>query len=216
MKGIVLNRKLAFAVLFSYTFVSCDRQHVYQAELVENVSINQKSSELAKVTLASQIAGDAEFIEYVNVLEDFFMSMPKREIFIDKYRDEEFSKGGESYFLYITGYTDIDIKERLSLMSTLLYNLYQKYPSIKYNGSNYAYIREVIESALSQLYQNNQGKMSCKECVKVWHPRMIMATIGGGVIGGASGGFFGAWGGAVMGFAGAGWGAVDCLSSAGC
>lgn len=164
--------------------------------------------------IIEKLSKDSDFIalgeEYVN----FFTNMPQKESFVNRYKDEEFKTLGETYFLNITGYQDLQVKTFVNKINDLYFRLYEKFPELKYNGNNEKYISEIITKAIA--YQVSSSRMTCDQCVKKWKPRMVQLTIVGGIVGFASGGGFGAWGGAVLGFAGAGWALVDCLEDAGC
>lgn len=215
--------------IFSLFFYSCNRQDdIYKHEEIIPTTLKSNSSNyssrisnLDKEELVRQLSKDSDFINLGNSLVDFFEKIPHKSNFIKSYSDEDFRNKGESYFLNLTGYSDIQVREALNNINSSLYNLYQKYPQLKYDGSNLDFINQVIDEA-SIIVETNYSLMSrrnlaaCHACVKKWKPRMIMSTIAGGIIGGATGSLFGAWGGAVLGFASAGWGAQDCLEAAGC
>jgi hypothetical protein len=219
---------LATACILSVFFTnSCTND----SELNENSSqISEKSVSakglvskggiLTEDELVKELSTDQDFIDYGTVLLSFFEDMPARQNFRDNYNENDFSTGKENYFLQLSGYTNSDVVNKLNIMNALLSNLYNKYPQLKYDGKNQAFLQEVLEKAdaiiESNLQASGKRKPACQACVDKWKPRMYLATIVGGIIGGVTGGWQGAWGGAVIGLAGTGWGAEDCLEAAGC
>ncbi|KAA2222932.1 MULTISPECIES: hypothetical protein [Chryseobacterium] len=188
----------------------------------KTISNNQaaKSDELTEDELVKQLSTDENFIEYGSIIFSLFENMPNKEGFRTNFNQANFESGKEAYFVELTGYSNDEVSESLDKMNDLLATLYDKYPQLKYNGENKEFIERVIGKADFIVEENlalaGKRNPACQACVTKWKPRMIAATVIGGVVGGASGGFFGAWGGAVIGFVGAGWGAVDCLEAAGC
>ncbi|WP_027388551.1 hypothetical protein [Chryseobacterium gregarium] len=179
-----------------------------------------KFTHLTEEELVKKLSTDQDFINYGNTIFSLFENMPHKDNFRINFNKSQFEEEKESYFLEVTGYSDNEVSTSLDKMNSLLAILYDRYPQLQYDGSNQEFIENVIEKADLIVEQNlalaGKGSPACQACVKKWKPRMIAATVIGGVVGGASGGFFGAWGGAVIGFVGAGWGAVDCLEAAGC
>lgn len=221
MKKLLLL--VSIITFFNFTATSCSNddsplsyQDTSSESLSESNSIRKRTSQK---DLEQKLANDADFIEYGDVLTGFFEMMPNRKKFLENYDEARFIAEKESYFIELSGYTNQEVIETLAKLDYLMANIYQKYPELKYDGTNEAYINTVIENACN-IIDAKRGAASrdlaaCRACVKKWKPRMIQATILGGVVG-SLGGPLAAWGGAVIGFVGAGWGAVDCLEAAGC
>jgi hypothetical protein len=205
-------------------FTSCSTDNNIEDNRTSPATIsNSQSAKFGQLTedeLVKALSTDQDFIEYGNVLFSLFDNMPNKDNFRTNFSQIDFEKGKEEYFTKITGYSNDEVSVTVNKMNDLLSALYNKYPQLRYNGENQKFIESVIEKADFIVEQNpalsGKGNPACQACVTKWKPRMMAATVIGGVVGGASGGFFGAWGGAVIGFVGAGWGAVDCLEAAGC
>jgi hypothetical protein len=230
MKKSLLLKIFLFLITTSLLIISCNQQgeledYEVPTKSLNNASYSSKDANLTKEQLIDELAHDEDFINLGNNFVYFITNMPNRQSFLQNYSEEDFKNNGEKYFLNLTGYKNEDVDTSLAIINDLLYNLYEKYPQLKYNGSNEIFINEVIEAACNKIDDPESAKIGpCQACVKKWKPRMISATILGGVVGGAAGAFggggwgavFGAWGGAVIGFVGAGWGLEDCLEAAGC
>lgn len=230
MKKLFLTKFYLLLITVFLFVTACDQQNELKNPDVpignaKNNHYSARTINLTKEQLIDELAKDKEFIDLGNSFVNFIGNIPNKQNFLKNYDEEDFKKGGENYFLNLTGYKNEDIDLSLAIMNDLLYNVYDKYPQLKYDGSNEMFINEVIEAACNKIDDLESAKTNpCQACVKKWKPRMITATILGGIVGGASGAFggggwgavFGAWGGAVIGFAGTGWGLQDCLEAAGC
>lgn len=217
-------RILAIVSLSLFTSCSNNDNNVDDNNVVSSKTIiNNQSSVLGDLTeeeLIKELSTDQNFIEYGSIIFSLFENMPNKDNFRTNFNQADFEQGKEAYFIQLTGYSNDEVSIALDKMNELLATLYNKYPQLKYNGQNQEFIERVIEKADFIVEENlamaAKRNPACQACVNKWKPRMIAATVIGGVVGGATGGFFGAWGGAVIGFVGAGWGAVDCLEAAGC
>ncbi|WP_294241034.1 hypothetical protein [Chryseobacterium endophyticum] len=230
MKKLFLTKFYLLLITVFLFVTACDQQNELENPDVpignaKNNHYSARTINLTKEQLIDELAKDKEFIDLGNSFVNFIGNIPNKQNFLKNYDEEDFKKGGENYFLNLTGYKNEDIDLSLAIMNDLLYNVYDKYPQLKYDGSNEMFINEVIEAACNKIDDLESAKTNpCQACIKKWKPRMITATILGGIVGGASGAFggggwgavFGAWGGAVIGFAGTGWGLQDCLEAAGC
>ncbi|MDR6515605.1 hypothetical protein [Chryseobacterium camelliae] len=221
-----MKKKLSILTIASLSlFSSCSNSdtnvddNIIQSRTISN-SQSAKFGDLTEDELVKELSTDQDFIQYGMTIFSLFENMPNKDYFRTNFNQADFEKEKEVYFTQLTGYSNNEVSVALDKMNDLLGALYNKYPQLRYNGENQEFIERVIEKAdfivEQNLASNGKGDPACQACVKKWKPRMIAATVIGGVVGGASGGFFGAWGGAVIGFVGAGWGAVDCLEAAGC
>lgn len=189
-------------------------------------------NKVSSTKLSEDLSNDRDFIELGDGLVNFISDIPNQEAFLANYNEENFKNGGEEYFLDLTGYKNEDVISSLEIINENRTNILEKYPELRYNGSNGEFIENVISEAYAKIDERQQTSArkrnlaACQACVKKWKPRMVWGTILGGISGGALGGIngggnpwgliWGSWAGAVAGFAGAGWGAVDCLEAAGC
>ncbi len=224
----IMKKFFSLSVLLTgllLTVYSCD--DVSEPDLVQNEKHSNvlgsvsyaKYSNLTEEQLIDSLSNDADFIQVGDELVDFFVNIPNRESFLVNYNEEDFENGKEEYFLNLTGYANEQVVTTLTSIHQKLGNVLEKYPQLRYDGTNEEFINTIIDEAYAKAEEAgriNTYNSACDDCVKKWKPRMITATIVGGIIGGATGGFIGAWGGAVLGFASTGWSAVDCLEAAGC
>ncbi|MCD9616039.1 MULTISPECIES: hypothetical protein [Chryseobacterium] len=187
----------------------------------------QKHSNVAGRAATSEelidlLSKDEDFIGLGNDLINFISDIPNQDQFLANYKDADFEAGGEQYFLKLTGYTNDQVGFALTNIDKKLTNVLEKYPELRYDGSNGEFIQYIVDEACAKLdnQTTNRNLAACQACVKKWKPRMIVSTIfgavAGGILGGGAGSLYSGWAGAVIGFASAGWGAVDCLEAAGC
>ncbi|WP_426477018.1 hypothetical protein ACP3T3_17255 [Chryseobacterium sp. CBSDS_008] len=168
------------------------------------------------------LSKDEDFIGLGNDLINFISDIPNQDQFLANYKDEDFEAGKEQYFLELTGYTNDQVGYALTNIDKKLTNVLEKYPELRYDGSNGEFIQYIVDEACAKIDNQtaNRNLAACQACVKKWKPRMIASTIfgavAGGILGGGAGSLYSGWAGAVIGFASAGWGAVDCLEAAGC
>ncbi len=184
-----------------------------------NLSSHNKSSarigELTEEELVLALSNDSDFIKYGDGLMDLFEKMPSRDTFHSNYNESDFQEQGRTYFDNLSGYTDQELSEKVRELDDMLGIIYERYPQLKFDGSNEEFINRVIENASNEIAARGVSP-ACRACVKRWKPRMYAATILGAVVGGATGGLNGLLGGATTGFVSTGWALLDCLEDNGC
>ena len=207
--------------------ISCNRDSYGLNDIKdESISIGQKPNINIRELYSQDInnlSTDEDFIALEFELNQFFEGMPNKDDFHQNYNEATFLSLGESYFLNLSGYSNDEVTNKVMVITELKNTLKNRYAALRTESPENILL--IIEEAWIKRHQNgpldpnndpNVAPNPCQQCAKTWRPRMIQATVAGGIVGGATGGVFGGWGGAVLGFVSAGWGAVDCLKAAGC
>ncbi|WP_162927039.1 hypothetical protein [Flavobacterium psychrotrophum] len=108
MKNLI--PKLIFVFLF--LICSCSSEDTgfskQQSSSQENFSNTKFASKgtIPEEELAKALSVDSNFVEYGDLLVDFFENMPKRDYFQKNFKQADFEKEGEQYFLQMSGYTN--------------------------------------------------------------------------------------------------------------
>ncbi|GEN76412.1 hypothetical protein [Chryseobacterium hagamense] len=128
MKKSFLTKLYLLLITTSLFLTACNQQNELENPDVpvgnaKNNHYSSRTVNLTKVQLIDELAKDKEFIDLGNSFVNFIGNMPDKQNFFKNYNEEDFKKGGESYFLNLTGYKNDDIDLSLAVINDLLYNI---------------------------------------------------------------------------------------------
>lgn len=146
----------------------------------ENIVASARYANLTEDELISKLVHDENFINFRNDLTRFYDVMPTKNNFSINFDNNVFDEEGTPYLALVSGYTELEIENKINDITSELEILYNRYPQLIYDGTNMEFINNIV-NGVSEQTQTNKG--ACENCIKIHRPRVIQATL----VGGASG-----------------------------